>query len=85
MDLPFVNPVDEDGNYKNGPWKGTLVTDEELEIEIIKYLKENDKLFKKIKMVHNYPHCWRCKKPLIYYSKPAWYIKVTNYKDKIRS
>ena len=82
-DLPFVNPVDLSGCYTDGPWKGRLVTDPELEIEIIKYLKENDKLFKKLKISHNYPHCWRCKSPLIYMAKPAWYIKVTAFKDKI--
>ena len=68
----FVNPVGKDGHYITGPWNGTLVTDPELEITIIKWLKENDKLFKKIKIKHDYPHCWRCKQPLIYYAKPAW-------------
>ncbi len=82
-DLPVVNPVGEDGCYLEGPWKGRLVVDSELEIEIIKYLKENDKLFKKEKITHNYPHCWRCKTPLLYYSKPSWYIKTTAIKDKI--
>lgn len=82
-DISFVNPVGKDGCYLCGPWEGRLVTDHELEIDIIKYLKENDKLFKKIKLVHDYPHCWRCKSPLIYYSKPAWYVKTTAYKDKI--
>ena len=82
-DLPFLQPVGLDGKYTCGPWEGRLVTDEELEIEIIKYLKENDKLFKKVKFNHNYPHCWRCKSPLIYMAKPAWYIKVTEFKDKI--
>ena len=81
--LPLVNPVDEQGCYTEGPWKGRLVVDSELELEIIKYLAENDKLFKKQKMVHNYPHCWRCKTPLVYYSKPSLYIKVTAFKDKI--
>ena len=81
--ISFVNPVGKDGCYTEGPWEGRLVTDPELEIDIIKYLKENDKLFKKIKLVHDYPHCWRCKSPLIYYSKPAWYVKTTAYKDKI--
>ena len=81
--IGFVNPVGKDGCYLTGPWKGTLVTDKDLEIEIIKYLKENDKLFKKIKITHDYPHCWRCKSPLIYYAKPAWYVKTTAYKDKI--
>ncbi len=82
-DLPVLNPVDENGCYTEGPWKGRLVVDSELEIEIIKYLAEQDKIFKKQKMVHNYPHCWRCKTPLVYYSKPSLYIKVTDFKDKI--
>ena len=82
-ELPLVNPVDEQGCYTEGPWKGRLVVDGDLELEIIKYLAENDKLFKKQKMVHNYPHCWRCKTPLVYYSKPSLYIKVTAFKDKI--
>ncbi len=79
--LPVVNPVGEDGNYLEGPWKGKFVMD--CDLDIIKYLKENDKLFKKIKITHNYPHCWRCGTPLLYYSKPSWYIEVTKLKDKI--
>ena len=81
--ISFINPVGPDGCYTEGPWKGRLVTDPELEIEIIKYLKENDKLFKKIKLTHDYPHCWRCKSALISYPKPAWYVATTKYKDKI--
>ena len=81
--LPVLNPVDEAGCYKDGPWKGRLVIDSNLEIDIIKYLKNEGKLFKKEKLKHNYPHCWRCKTPLIYYSKDSLYIKVTDYKDKI--
>ena len=81
--VSFVNPVGPDGCYTEGPWKGRLVTDPELEVEIIKYLKENDKLFKKIKLTHDYPHCWRCKSALISYPKPAWYVATTKYKDKI--
>ncbi|MCR4581540.1 MAG: isoleucine--tRNA ligase [Bacilli bacterium] len=81
--ITFVNPVGPDGCYTEGPWEGRLVTDPELEIEIIKYLKENDKLFKKIKLTHDYPHCWRCKSALISYPKPAWYVATTKYKDKI--
>ena len=82
-DLPIINPVGLDGCYTEGPWKGRSVIDHDLELEIVDYLKKNDKLFKKEKMKHNYPHCWRCKTPLIYYSKPSWYIKTTAYKDKI--
>ncbi len=80
-DLPYLNPVGEDGCYIEGPWKGMLIFDADK--EVIKYLKENDKLFKKQKMVHNYPHCWRCDSPLVYYSKPSYYLKVTEIKDQI--
>ncbi len=81
--LPYLNPVGEDGCYVEGPWKGMRVFDADL--EVIKWLKENDKLFKKQKMVHNYPHCWRCKSPLLYYSKPSYYLEITKLKDKIIS
>ncbi len=80
-DLPYLNPVGEDGKYTEGLWKGISVFDADL--EVIKYLKENDKLFKKQKMKHNYPHCWRCNTPLLYYSKPSFYLEVTKLKDKI--
>ena len=79
--LPYLNPVGEDGKYKEGTWKGMLVFDADL--EVIKYLKENGKLFKKQKITHQYPHCWRCHTPLIYYSKPSFYIETTKLKDKI--
>ena len=81
--IAFVNPVGPDGCYTEGPWAGRLVTDPELEIDIIKWLKSEDKLFKKIKITHDYPHCWRCKSALISYPKPAWYIATTKYKDVI--
>ena len=63
--ISFINPVDKNGCYICGPWEGRLVTDPELEIDIIKYLSSQDKLFKKQKINHDYPHCWRCKQPLI--------------------
>lgn len=79
--LPVLNPVGEDGKYTEGPWIGTFVI--EADLEVIKYLKENNKLFKKERMKHNYPHCWRCKTPLLYYAKPSWYIEITRLKDKL--
>lgn len=82
-DLAMLNPVGEDGCYTEGPWKGRLVVDPELEVEIIKHLASEDKLFKKQKMNHDYPHCWRCKTPLVYYSKPSLYIKTTAKKSEI--
>ena len=76
-----INPVGKDGCYTEGPWKGMFVFDANL--EVIKYLKEHDKLFKKQKIKHDYPHCWRCHTPLIYYSMPSYYIKVSEMRDDL--
>ena len=81
--IGYINPVGPDGCYLYGPWEGRLVTDSELELDIIKWLKGEDKLFKKLKIKHDYPHCWRCKSPLISYPKPAWYVETTACKDEI--
>lgn len=79
--LPVLQPVAEDGKYTDTPWKGQFVIDADL--DIIKWLKEQGKLFKKEKMIHNYPHCWRCKTPLLYYAKPSWYLEMTKIKDQL--
>ncbi|MDD3169747.1 MAG: isoleucine--tRNA ligase [Eubacteriales bacterium] len=81
--LPVVNPVDEQGNYTETPWAGRFVLDPELDIDIIKWLATEDKIYSKEKMEHNYPHCWRCGTPLIYYAKPSWYIEMTKLKDQL--
>ena len=81
--LPSPNPVDDHGRYSETPWAGRAVTEEALEIEIIKWLAAEGKMFSKEKMEHNYPHCWRCGTPLIYYSKPSWYIEMTKLKDNL--
>ena len=79
--LPYVNPVGEDATYTEGLWKGMNIF--EADLEVIKWLKENDKLFKKQKIRHDYPHCWRCDSPLVYYSRPSFYLEVTKLQDKI--
>ena len=79
--IASVNPVGKDGCYKEGPWKGMFVFDANL--EVIKYLKANDKLFKKQRIKHDYPHCWRCHTPLLYYSMPSYYIKVSSMRDEL--
>lgn len=81
--LPVVQPVDEKGCYTETPWKGRFVMDDGLDVEIIKYLAQDDKIYKKEKMAHNYPHCWRCDTPLVYYAKPSWYIEMTKLKDEL--
>ena len=82
-DLPVLQPVDEDGRYTTTPWEGRFVMEDELEIEIMKWLYEEGKLYDKQKLAHNYPHCWRCDTPLLYYANPGWYIEMTRLKDKL--
>ncbi|MDR3305923.1 MAG: isoleucine--tRNA ligase [Clostridiales Family XIII bacterium] len=81
--LPVPNPVGEDGRYTATPWAGRFVLEEGLDIDIIRWLAEAGKLFSKEKIAHNYPFCWRCDTPLIYYSKPSWYIEMTKLKDQL--
>lgn len=80
-DLPFVCPVDDEGKFTETPWKGEFVMD--ADPQILDWLLEHMKMYRKQKMVHNYPHCWRCNTPLIYYSKPSWYIEVTKFRDQM--
>ena len=77
--IQVVNPVAENGKYLTTPWEGKFVMD--ADPEIIKWLAQEGKLFAKQKMMHNYPHCWRCQTPLLYYAKPSWYIEMTKIKD----
>ncbi|MDY3986550.1 isoleucine--tRNA ligase [Peptoniphilaceae bacterium SGI.097] len=77
--LAYVNPVGDDGKFLEGPLKGTFVMDSDP--DVIQSLREQGKLYAKQKITHNYPHCWRCGTPLIYYSKPSWYINVTKFKQ----
>ena len=78
-DLPVFQPVDERGEFTCTPWEGHFVMEEGLDIEIIKWL--GDKIYKKEKLEHNYPHCWRCDTPLVYYAKKSWYIGMSKMKD----
>lgn len=82
-DLPVVNPVGEDGKYTATPWAGRSVM--ECDVDIIKWLAAENKIYAKEKLAHNYPHCWRCGTPLIYYAKPSWYIEMTKLKDQLVS
>lgn len=82
-DLPVLKPVDEEGKYIGTPWAGRFVMEEGLDVDIIKYLAAENKIYKKERIEHSYPHCWRCQTPLLYYAKPSYYIEVTKYKEKL--
>ena len=79
--LPILKPVDDEGKFTDTIWKGKFVMD--ADPDIIQWLRENGKLYKKQRVAHNYPHCWRCSTPLIYYARPSWYIEMTRLKDKL--
>ena len=79
--LPVLQPVDDEGKFTDTIWKGKFVMD--ADPEIIDWLRENGKLYRKQRMEHNYPHCWRCDTPLLYYAKPSWYIEITKLKDQL--
>ena len=81
--LPVLNPVNEQGLYTATPWEGRFVMEDGLDVEIIKWLAAENKIFAKAKVEHNYPHCWRCGTPLIYYAKPSWYIEMSKLKDQL--
>ena len=81
--LPVLQPVNDEGKYVGTPWDGRYVMEDGLDVEIIKYLGSENKIYKKEKVEHNYPHCWRCATPLLYYAKPSYYIEVTKFKDKL--
>lgn len=81
--LAVLQPVDERGCYTETPWKGHFVMEDGLDVEIIKYLAKEDKIYAKIKIEHNYPHCWRCGTPLVYYAKKSWYIEMTKLRDQL--
>lgn len=81
--LPVLNPVDEEGRYTETPWAGRFVMEDGLDVDIIKWLAGENKIYGKEKIDHNYPHCWRCTTPLLYYAKPSWYIEMTKLKDQL--
>ncbi|HDS01763.1 MAG TPA: isoleucine--tRNA ligase [candidate division Zixibacteria bacterium] len=81
--LPVLQAVETNGEFKAEvtDYAGMFIKD--ADPLITKNLKERGLLFKKEKYVHNYPHCWRCKSPLVYYARESWYIRTSQFKDKL--
>lgn len=94
-DLPFVQHVSKSGAFRHvfaqtiddGDFAGMLVKQKgdlmSTDIEIIKRLAHDGKLFSKKKLVHSYPHCWRCETPLLNYATSSWYVDVPHIKDQL--
>ena len=76
-DLPFVQFVDGKGELtKEAPYAGLFV--KKADPEVLKDLDKEGKLFDAPKFEHDYPYCWRCDTPLIYYARESWFIKMSD-------
>jgi len=81
-ELPFVQFVDGQGNLtKETPYAGVFV--KKADPMVLTDLDKEGKLFDAPKFEHDYPHCWRCDTPLIYYARESWFIKMTAVKDDL--
>ncbi len=81
-DLPFVQFVDGKGELtEETPYAGQFVKD--ADPNVLKDLDARGQLFEAPKFEHEYPHCWRCDTPLIYYARESWFIKMTEVKDDL--
>ena len=81
-DLPFVQFVDGKGDLTaETPYAGVFV--KKADPMVLADLEKEGKLFDAPKFEHDYPHCWRCDTPLIYYARESWFIKMTAVKDDL--
>ena len=81
-DLPFVQFVNGKGEMtEETPFAGLFV--KKADPEVLKDLDKDGKLFDAPKFEHDYPHCWRCDTPLIYYARESWFVKMTEVKDDL--
>ncbi len=81
--LPVLLTVDEQGRFKPmvRPWAGMFVKD--ADPLIIEDLRQRGLLFRAETYVHAYPHCWRCKTPLLYYARSTWFIATSRFRDRL--
>jgi len=80
--LPFINLVDTQGKFvPETAWAGVFVKD--ADPLILKDLKERGLLFAAVPFAHDYPFCWRCDTPLLYYARPTWFIQMTKLRDNL--
>ena len=81
-DLPFIQFVDDAGNMtKETPYAGVFV--KKADPMVLRDLDRDGTLYDAPKFEHEYPHCWRCDTPLIYYARQSWFIKMTAVKDEL--
>ncbi len=81
--LPTLQPVNKSGEFTGEitDFRGEFV--KEADQNIIMNLKRRRLMFKKETITHSYPHCWRCNSPLLYYARSSWYIRTTEYAQRM--
>lgn len=79
--LPMIENVNDEGKFIEGEWNGMNVWD--ANFKVVGFLRDNGFLFKKENIIHSYPHCYRCDAKLIYKAQPAWFIKISQLKEKL--
>ncbi len=82
-DLPFIQAVSKNGLFIEEAREFSGRNFKECDSDIIFELKSRGRLYKKETFLHSYPHCWRHKVPLMYYATDSWFIKTTEYKDRM--
>lgn len=81
--LPIIMTVAEDGTFipEVRPWAGKFVKD--ADPMITEELRQRGLLYRSGTYTHTYPFCWRCDTPLLYYARPTWYIRTSQYKKRL--
>jgi isoleucyl-tRNA synthetase len=81
--LAFLQPVDAHGRFPADlPRVGGRFF-KEADPALVDYLREQGVLWKSAAFVHSYPHCWRCRTPLLYYARTSWFIRTTAFRDRM--
>ncbi len=81
--LPFFHTVDLSGKFKKEVYDFKDEFVKNADEKIINKLKDNNILYKEEIVAHEYPYCWRCDSPLLYYAAESWYISVTKIKEEL--
>ncbi len=81
--LPFLQPVDLTGKFTDAFPMGAGEFVKDVDARIIEDLKARDLLYRSVPYEHDYPFCWRCDTPLLYYARDSWYIRTTDVKDEM--
>jgi len=80
--LPFVQLVNDAGEMtEETPWSGIFA--KTADPQIIEYMRQRNNVYRVLQTEHNYPHCWRCDTPLLYYARSAWFVEMSKLREQL--